>query len=405
MYKFIPSKTQQIILTSLANSLFGAGKEICCPNEDLKNVFAESHFQTVSLLVFSEIVIGSDIGADAAALKNILACTLSANVTVDACHASLHSVLKKAGIPYTIIKGCASARYYPDPLMRSMGDVDFLIRPDDFEKADAALKAEGYIPNEKPHAFHAGYVKNNCRFEMHTEPAGVPYAAAGEKVREYLNSVFDDAREASSQFGTIALPSDFHHGLILLLHTSHHLTGEGVGLRHLCDWAVFVNSMSEEKFLDLFEEKLRAIGLWKFAQTLTRLAITYLGCPEKKWAQADSETVDGLMADTFSGGNFGQKNPDRSHESLIISSRGKDGIGKTSMIKQFFISVNDVLYTKNKIYRKFKILLPFGWIFFCSRYVVRSLFKKRPKIRLKAVAAEASQRKKLYSKLHLFEKG
>ena len=36
--------------------------------------------------------------------------------------------------------------------------------------------------------------------------------------------------------------------LILLHHTCHHLTGEGAGLRHFCDWAVLRTVSREEIF-------------------------------------------------------------------------------------------------------------------------------------------------------------
>ena len=55
------------------------------------------------------------------------------------------------------------------------------------------------------------------------------------------------------------MPSHFHHGLNLLLHTNQHLLGEGLGLRHLCDWAVFAAGFSDEEFRELFEEKLKAV--------------------------------------------------------------------------------------------------------------------------------------------------
>ena len=56
-----------------------------------------------------------------------------------------------------------------------------------------------------------------------------------------------------------------------------HMTSESIGLRHLCDWAVFVNSISNNEFVGLFSENLKSFGLWKFAQIMTATSEKYLG--------------------------------------------------------------------------------------------------------------------------------
>ena len=42
-------------------------------------------------------------------------------------HGELHELMTANEIPYVAMKGLASARYYPEPNLRSMGDVDFLV--------------------------------------------------------------------------------------------------------------------------------------------------------------------------------------------------------------------------------------------------------------------------------------
>lgn len=74
------------------------------------------------------------------------------------------------------------------------------------------------------------------------------------------------------------------------------------------------------------------------------------------------------------------------------------------MLRQFFISANSIVYKNWKAARKLKILLPFGWVFFGGRYIIRSLLGKRPKIRPNKVAKEASERMDIYAELHLFER-
>ena len=100
----------------------------------------------------------------------------------------------------------------------------------------------------------------------------------------------------------------------------HHLNGEGIGLRHLCDWAVFVSSMSRAEFCELFEKSLKSIGLWHFACVLTSLCVEYLGCnAESLLEQIDNDSISLYMSDIIKGGNFGQKDDDRSHQALLMS--------------------------------------------------------------------------------------
>ena len=47
-------------------------------------------------------------------------------------------------IPMVVLKGCTSAMYYPVPEYRTMGDIDIIVNPTDFERARIALEEMGY---------------------------------------------------------------------------------------------------------------------------------------------------------------------------------------------------------------------------------------------------------------------
>lgn len=386
-------KHEKMLLDLLANGLFDARRNADMNSPEMNSVWLEAYFQTVTLIAFS----GTDKNKGG---KNINQ-ALADNAKIDYEHTRIHEIMTEAGIPYIILKGFASALYYRDPLMRSMGDVDFLVDTDYLEAASAAMEKNGYKKTHKNREFHDVYIGKSCRYELHYEPAGIPKGEKGDKVREYLSDAIERSEEVETEVGTVRVPSDFHHGLIILLHICHHLTGDGLGMRHLCDWAVFTASLGEEKFLEMFEEPLKAVGLWETAKIMTAISCDYLGAPKMKWAEnADKKLTLKILKDIFSGGNFGQKSPDRSHESLLISGENEKDV---PMIKQLFRSANSIVYSNWRIAKKYKILLPIGWIFFGGRYLIRSLFGKRPAVRVKKIANEAAQRKKLYSKLRMFE--
>lgn len=395
------SETEVAIVNSLANALFGKNRTVSA-NINWQAVYAESVCQAVMPMIFTDNkFVPLDIQEKHERDRHI---TLAYNIIREQEHVQLDCMMKSENIPYVILKGCASARYYPNPVLRSMGDVDFWVNQENFKRAGQILKDNGYTSWNKNHICHEVYRKAESHFEMHFEPAGIPNGKVGELIREYLQDTIDKAVAHRIEEGEYMVPSDFHHGLIILLHTSHHMTGEGIGLRHLCDWAVFVSSLSNERFCELFEEKLKNIGMWYFAQVITKVAIQYLGCPDREWVgNPDSRLVDSIIRDIFKGGNFGYKDVRRSQETFLISSRGKDGVGNKSMIQQLIISMNEIVYMKWPVSKKCFFILPVGWCFYGGRYILRSLLGKRPKINFNTVIRGAGERRNLYKQLKIFE--
>ena len=391
--------SQSTILKLLSGALFGHTNTVDAIN--WLEVLKEAKNQAVVQLIYSVLDKSALSPDEAKAWKQAASADFAKNIRIGHNHSLLHQWMND--IPYVILKGAASASYYPIPANRSMGDVDFLVKTEDLGRAGKVLEDHGLKPWDEEHISHIVYRGPRMHYEMHFNLAGTPNGKAGDLTRKYTADIFEKASVMKVIDGEAVLPSPFHHGLVLLLHTCHHLTGEGVGLRHLCDWAVFENSFSEDEFRELFEEKLKAIGLWKFAQTLTRVSIKYLGAEERTWAVADDELVDALMEDILSGGNFGIKDSERSNQAYIISSRGKDGVGKTSMVKQIFISLNNVVYTRWKFAEKWIITLPIGWAYFGMKQAVKIIKGERKKVHLVKMIQGATDRRDLYKQLHLYE--
>ena len=400
-------KNQKAVLSLLANSLFGVDQQFE-KDVDWGIVWEESFFQGISSIAFASLDLSI---LEDESLKTEIKKMINAQIINTAAffesHSALSNLLTDSDVSHAIIKGCASALYYKEPVLRAMGDVDFVVPLESFSEVNDLLKKHGFIKDEISHGSHDVFFDDKgYRYEMHYEPAGIPHGKPGEIIRSYLSDLVDSAVVSISDYGKMCVPDIFHHGLIILLHNAHHLTGEGIGLRQLCDWAVFINRLSEEKFMELFYEKLSACGLWKFARLQTALCIEYLGCDPKSIAEGFDESIlENFMLDIFGGGNFGQKDSDRNHEALILSFHGKDGVGKKTNLSQFIQSVNDIVYRRWKVTKKHKILLPAGWLFFGGRYVLRSLIGMRPKIRLRQTVKETNKRKELYKQLKLYEMG
>lgn len=391
----------KILLALISKEVFGQKVELS--NENWEVVLNEARLQAVVQLAFAGLdktLLSAD---ELEKWETASALMIANNIRINYNHELLHKWLNEAGIPYVILKGCASAAYYPIPVYRCMGDVDFLVPIDKLEQAGKILESNGLTPWKEEHIAHIVYKKEGMHLEMHFNVAGLPEGRAGEMVRVYMSDIFEQSSLQHVGNGEMILPSPFHHGLILLLHTCHHMTGEGVGLRHLCDWAVFANSFSDEEFRAMFEEKLKAVGLWKFAKVLTAVSIKYLGADEKQWAQCDEKLVDDIMKDILSGGNFGRKDVSRSLQTMLISDRGKNGVGNTSMTVQAVRSANSIVRHHWPKAKNLPILLPAGWAYFGGRRIFRELTGKRNKTNITQLVEDSSERRSLYAQLHLYE--
>lgn len=390
---------QTTLLNLLSASLFG-NNQLDVSNVRWEEVFNESCQQAVLPLAFCGLDITDNKFAESVRKK--IEKVFAHNMRVEYDHVQIGEILPD--IKYCILKGCASASYYPIPGYRQLGDVDLLIEQKDVYRVDAALRKNGFIPWNENHVCHIVYKQDIRHWEIHWEPSGIPCGEIGNKVREYLSDTIPTARYYECENGCMMVPDDFHHGLIILLHMAHHLTGEGLGLRHLCDWAVYADRVDVPKVLG---NCLNDIGMWKFAKILTQLSVKYLGLRGQQWAMddVDEDVLEELINDIIDGGNFGHKVPDRDKDGMLISCEGETGAGNRSLAQQFIVTMNDDIYLKWPVMKQCKLLLPFGWIALAARYFHRRMTGKREALDIKRMVLSAQSRMDIYKKLDIFKNG
>lgn len=394
---------QKTLLDLLKKALFS--REITPDDStDWNAVFEEAKAQAVFLLAYQAADKSAVPGEVMTKWKNHAGASLINNIRVIRNHVLIDDWMTKAGIPYVILKGCASSSYYPAPSYRTMGDVDFLVPKEHIDAAKALLEGKGLTPNDNGHPAHVEYLDRSGVFELHFSLNGIPENSTGKKIWELLGTIHADAERKSIEYGNAFLPSPFHHGLVMLVHNCSHMTSEGIGLRHLCDWAVFVNSFTEEGFVDAFEKKLRWIGLWKFAQTLTLASIKYLGADDKRFAHdCDESAADGIMEDILSGGNFGRKDGNRSEQGALITSKGQLEIDENrGAFSQYLKTKTELVKRRWPSAKRNKLLIPIGFAYFGAARVIGLVSGKRKRQFTQEIVEGAAERKKLYSKLELF---
>ena len=394
---------EQVVLGLLKKEVFGV-PFTPQPGIDWEKVAEESIYQATLLTAFShcdQLEMPAELRQK---IKKQSEEYIKANLLNFQWHGQVHQMMEELKVPYCILKGVASAAYYPEPLLRQMGDIDFLVRKEDLEKVGQKLETIGFSKIEsKDYHHHIDYEKDNILLEMHFDSPGIPKGDAEQTIRSYLSNLLEQSKLTENIPFPVRVPSPFHHGLVMLLHLQEHLMKEGIGIRHLCDWAVFVDSMEETEFVEQFQIPLQEMGVWKLAQIFSLASVIAFGIEKKVWMGEEYELAQELLLDVLAGGNGGSKDSQRLYEGMFINDSRKLGFRK-GRVRQVLESASQIAYGNWPFMRRYKIFLPIGWLMLYIRRSYRVLTGQREKINYMEAYKNSSGRKELYQQLHVFEK-
>ncbi len=381
----------QVIFDLLSEALFNKKADITDVNVD--DIFEEASVQEISPIIYG-VLKKKDVftAENEEQWKRSLNKRIAKGNGIFIIHAIISNILQD--IEHTTIKGVASAKYYNEPFARIMGDVDVIVK--DIEKAKELLIRHGYEFSPKGEGlWHIEFKKKNVSVELHHKIHGIP--DGNKEIEKLFDDLYEKAEEYPTMFGDVTVPSDFHHGLIMLLHMHTHFNTSGIGLRHLCDWAVFVNKFTDEEFSALFEDKLKKIGLWRFAQVISQASMA-IGLDYKKWmGEREEQLSQFIINDITQSGNFGRKDKERNAELSFIP---KDIEEKSTPIAQYFrYSIKSIYNIWPKV-KKYKILLPFAFVVYCFRILFRIFAGKSKIYNLK----KGYDRREIIGKLECFKK-
>ena len=137
---------QSLLLQAISSSLFGK-KSLDVIADQLMPLVDESKAQAVYPLAFS--VLDNQL-KEKLSPEQYAECSEEffryaiASTQNFAEHSELHELMTANELPYVAMKGLASAMYYPNPTLRSMGDVDFLVAKENVSLAGKLLESIGF---------------------------------------------------------------------------------------------------------------------------------------------------------------------------------------------------------------------------------------------------------------------
>ncbi len=288
------------------------------------------------------------------------------------------------GIPLVVLKGTAAAVYYPEPLTRTLGDIDLIVDPSSFQAAYQRMVEHGFVTADPvdDDDRHVHFSKDGIFIELHRHFAILQTYAQEQLLDQWILKAGLVQGEIDGSFFPM-LPDELN-GLTLLAHISQHLE-EGLGLRHLIDWVMYVKHALPDEQWPAFREKTDQLGLTKLAKAVARLGQKYLGLsPDIRWCQDIPDAlVEDLLEYAFECGNFGSKDAANNTVTMVMS-HGRGFFG-------FFRNLQDRGKANWKLLKKASWLAPLAWAYQLVRYVQLGL--KSSSLRDLLKDADASKRR------------
>lgn len=189
--------------------------------------------------------------------------------------------MESMGFHPIIMKGSGVAAYYPSPFLKTPGDIDIYLPPEEFR--DIGRWAERYL-SEMPV----------------TSPDGSLQAQA-EGIHLDIHSRFYDLLSVSGK-RLPPVPSPESTLVMLSSHILKHAMGTGVGLRQICDMAMAYRSLENSYDPDSLIRYYRESHILSWNRLLSSLIEARLHVRTPVCGGRDYSALERMI---FEGGNFG----------------------------------------------------------------------------------------------------
>lgn len=215
-------------------------------------------------------------------------------------------LLEKEGMRGCVLKGQGNAVMYPDPFLRTSGDIDVWL---DCGRKEIMSFARKRFPSTDLRYHHVDFpVFQDVAVELHFIPSIMNNPVHLMRLRRWL----DDRKEG--QFansvvlpggtGSIPVPTLEFNIVYQLSHLMHHFFDEGIGLRQMMDYYFLLKAYNVKG--GLISDDLKYLGLYKFAGAVMYVMQEVFGLArERMIVPPDVKRGETLLAEILNGGNFG----------------------------------------------------------------------------------------------------
>lgn len=304
---------------ALANNLTGSFPKTA----DWGSIYQRAKSHEVHTLIYPVIAaLPSRLGPDQALKGRWYTETmLSSMYQLQNCNriSQVLSFLHQKQIPVIALKGLVVMNDYPNPELRTMGDMDLLIHHKDLKRAAEILKIFGYQEWRRGNKHITYECPNQLPIELHWS---LIEERDWRQAVDFNTIVWDNASLWSIHEAPVYQLSQEDMLLHLLLHMGSHIIYNGFGLRQLCDLMQYVKHHSASIDWNYVYEKCHAYGIVQFSTAvfqvcshLFHFTVPYLFAEnELKYANC----FESFIHDILEGGVYGKQLPEREIASSLL---------------------------------------------------------------------------------------
>ena len=220
------------------------------------------------------------------------------------------------GFQVCLLKGQGNTLMYPEPMMRTPGDIDLWVKPAGGKyNIEATRKAvndyvKAHQKNPNLRYYHAEYVIDKIPVEAHYMPSIMNNPMYNKRLQRWFSDRMDEQCQHIVALpeggGQIPVPTFEFNVVFQLSHMMHHYFDEGIGLRQMMDYYYLLKSDGRSQMADV-QETLKYLNLYKFAGAVMYVMQRVFKLEEKYLiASVDEKRGRSLLREIAKGGNFGK---------------------------------------------------------------------------------------------------
>lgn len=274
----------------------------------------------------------------------------------------LKKLFNDNGIEHICIKGSYVADLYPVPELRTMSDLDILIKKESVELAHKILMDNGskYIQKHSDEDVRM-YRYLDVTLEIHSDLVSKDEEVNDVDFKAYFSDVFEHTVRLEDS--TFILEEEYNL-VYTMFHIAKHFYNSGCGIRMLMDLPVIIKNSSKISWKNVWNE-LNKLKLEEFTVKIFMICEKWFGkfdisYPEK-YRFSDMEIIEDFI---LAGGVYGFHG--RNVDAYQIKRKGKKKEGKynyvAGMIRWAFPTYSEMRQFSNWYREKPAILLPVAYI-------------------------------------------
>jgi len=221
--------------------------------------------------------------------------------------ARMTQLFRRDGFRSCILKGQANALMYPDPLLRTAGDVDIWV---DGLRPDVTKYVLAHRPQAEINYHHIEFEMGGVPVEVHYTPSFCGNLFFDRRLQRYFSEVrsaqMENLVDLPEGVGQISTLDDGVNRVFQLTHVMHHFFFEGIGFRHFTDYYYLLRSgfTAEEREHDM--KLLSYFGMTRFTRAVMYVMREVYGLDgEQLLCEPHEPTGRMLLAEALEAGNFG----------------------------------------------------------------------------------------------------